>query len=140
MRTIGQVRNSGTTRTTRRIALFGATFGVLAATLGLGVAASGRASDHYAATSGAAQHGAAHSAAHTTADTTATTANDYSGGRLMTADPNGGYWTVNWVGAVTAYGGAPTFGSPAQSGITVAKPVVAMAATPDGQGYWLVGS
>ena len=140
MRTIGQVRNSGTTRTRDALRSWARRFGVLAATLGLGVAASGRASDHYAAHIGATHIGAAHSAAHTTADTTTTTANDYSGGRLMTADPNGGYWTVNWVGAVTSYGGAPTFGSPAQSGITVAKPIVAMAATPDGQGYWLVGS
>jgi len=58
----------------------------------------------------------------------------------MAADPSGGYWTVSWVGAVTAYDGAPTFGSPAASGIKLAKPIVSMAATPDGQGYWLVAS
>jgi hypothetical protein len=69
-----------------------------------------------------------------------TTTNDYSGGRLMAADPNGGYWTVNWVGVVTAFGGAPSFGSPALSGIKVVRPIVAMASTPDGLGYWLVGS
>src|SRR3984957_801072 len=119
MRTIGQVRNSGTTR---RIALFGATFGVLAATLGLGAAASGRVRDHHVT----------HRATHTTADTRSTTINASSGGRLMAADPNGGYWTVNWVGAVTPYGGAPSFGSPTLSGIKVVKPIIAMAATPDG--------
>ena len=64
----------------------------------------------------------------------------YSGGHLMTADPSGGYWTVNWVGAVTGHGGAPTFGSPALSGVKLTKPIVGMAATPSGKGYWLVGN
>ncbi len=58
----------------------------------------------------------------------------------MAADPSGGYWTVSWVGAVTPYGGAPSFGSPAASGVKLAEPIVDMAATPDGQGYWLVAS
>jgi hypothetical protein len=94
MRTIGQLRNSGTRRTQRRIALIGAASGVLAATLGVGVAASGPVSTPQAA------HHAAHATAHTIADTSTTTTNSYSGGRLMTADPNGGYWTVSWVGVV----------------------------------------
>ena len=64
---------------------------------------------------------------------------DYSGGRYLAADPNGGYWTVNWVGAVTAHGGAPTYGSPALSGLRLNKPIAGIAATPDGEGYWLVG-
>jgi hypothetical protein len=64
----------------------------------------------------------------------------YSGGHLMAADPSGGYWTVSWVGAITAHDGARTFGSPAASGTKLAKPIVDMAATPDGQGYWLVPS
>ena len=116
----------------RRLALFAAGFAVLVATLGLGIAASGQGGDHHV------DHRAA---IRTTADTTdTTTTNVYSGGRLMAADPNGGYWTVNWVGVVTAYGGAPTFGSPALSGIKMVKPIVAMAATPDGRGYWLVAS
>ena len=75
------------------------------------------------------------------ANTTAATGNEtrtYSGGRMMAADPSGGYWLVNWVGVVTSYGGAPTFGSPALSGLKLAEPIVGMAATPDGQGYWLV--
>jgi hypothetical protein len=58
----------------------------------------------------------------------------------MTADPLGGYWTTTWRGAITAHGGAPTFGSPAQSGMKLAKPIVGMAATPDGLGYWLVAT
>jgi hypothetical protein len=131
MRTIGQLRNSGTTRTSRRIALMAASFGVFAATLGIGAAASGRVT---------ALHAAPHASTHTIAATSEERTNDYSGGRLMTADPNGGYWTVSWLGAVSGHGGAPTFGSPALSGITLTKPIVAMAATPDGQGYWLVGS
>jgi hypothetical protein len=65
---------------------------------------------------------------------------DYAGGHLLAADPNGGYWTVSWLGAVTAYGGAPSFGSPALSGLHLAQPIVGMAATPDGAGYWLVAS
>jgi hypothetical protein len=70
---------------------------------------------------------------------TSTSAN-YGGGRLMAADPNGGYWTVSGVGVVSGRGGAPTFGSPASSGTALTKPIVGMAATPDGQGYWLVAS
>ena len=138
MRTSGRLRNSGTTRAQRRLALLAAGFAVLAATLGLGLglAASGQSGDHHAD-----HHADGGAAVRTTADTTDTdTTNAYSGGRLMAADPSGGYWTVNWVGVVTAYGGAPTFGSPALSGIKVVRPIVAMAATPDGQGYWLVGS
>jgi hypothetical protein len=65
---------------------------------------------------------------------------EYSGGQMMAADPNGGYWTVGAAGAVTSYNGAPNLGSPAQSGITLSKPLVGMAATPDGGGYWLVAS
>jgi hypothetical protein len=76
-----------------------------------------------------------------TENTTAKTADTfYSGGQLMAADPKGGYWTVNWLGAVAAHGGAPSFGSPVLSGLKVSKPIIGMAATPDGQGYWLVGS
>jgi hypothetical protein len=77
--------------------------------------------------------------ARTTAATTLETV-PYSGGRLMTADPLGGYWTTTWLGVVTPHGGAPSFGSPAQSRIKLAKPIVGMAATPDGQGYWLVAT
>jgi len=59
---------------------------------------------------------------------------------MMAADPNGGYWTVSAFGAVTPEGGAPALGSPALSGLTLARPIVGMAPTPDGEGYWLVAS
>jgi hypothetical protein len=65
---------------------------------------------------------------------------EYSGGQMMAADPNGGYWTVDAAGAVTPYGGAPDLGSPAHSNITLSQPLVGMAAMPDGNGYWLVAS
>ena len=39
--------------------------------------------------------------------------NAYSGGIMMAADPNGGYWTVTPAGAVTTHGAAPALGSPA---------------------------
>jgi hypothetical protein len=58
----------------------------------------------------------------------------------MAVDPAGGYWTTTWSGVVTSHGGAPTFGSPAASGIQLTKPIVGMAASPDGQGYWLVAT
>jgi hypothetical protein len=64
----------------------------------------------------------------------------YGGGQMMTADPNGGYWTDSASGTVTPYGGAPSLGSPALSGLTLSKPIVGMASTPGGNGYWLVAS
>jgi hypothetical protein len=132
MRKIWHLRHSGRTATRRRIVGIVATFGVLFATLGIGFAASGRVVTHHTSNT-------AHSA-RTASATTATAAGGYSSGRLMAADPLGGYWTVNWLGVISAHGTAPTFGSPAQSGITLTKPIVGMASTPDGQGYWLVGS
>jgi hypothetical protein len=104
--------------TRRRIALLAATCGVLVATISFG------------------QIGSAQVATGAPANTPSA----YSGGRLMTADPGGGYWTVTDVGAIASYGGAPVFGSPALSGIRLSMPVVGMAPTPDGQGYWLVAS
>lgn len=41
-------------------------------------------------------------------------------------------------GGVLSYGGAEFFGSPTH--VRLAAPIVAMAATPDGGGYWLVGA
>jgi hypothetical protein len=64
----------------------------------------------------------------------------YGGGRFMAVDPDGGYWTTGWLGSVTPYGGAPSLGSPAFYGIHLSRPVVGMAATPTGRGYWLVAS
>ncbi|HET9733364.1 MAG TPA: hypothetical protein VFP54_11880 [Acidimicrobiales bacterium] len=47
-----------------------------------------------------------------------------------------GYWVANADGAVSAFGGAPDFGSAA--GVHLNRPVLGMAATPDARGYWLV--
>ncbi len=58
----------------------------------------------------------------------------------MAADPEGGYWTATSAGSITSHGGAPTFGSPALSGVRLTQPIVGMAATTDGQGYWLVAA
>jgi hypothetical protein len=82
----------------------------------------------------------AHESARTTSDNSIDTPAIYGDGRLMAADPLGGYWTVTWLGAITSYGGAPTFGSPALSGIRLTKPIIGMESTPDGRGYWLVAS
>ena len=41
-------------------------------------------------------------------------------------------------GGVLRYGAAQFFGSPTR--MHLAAPIVAMAATPDGKGYWLVGA
>ncbi len=66
--------------------------------------------------------------------------NDYSGGIMMAAAPNGGYWTVTPAGAVTPHGSAPALGSPALSNLQLTRPIVGMTATSDGNGYWLVAS
>ena len=52
--------------------------------------------------------------------------------------PGGGAWEVAGDGGVFARGGAPFYGS--TGGIRLARPIVGMAATPDGHGYWLVAS
>ena len=49
----------------------------------------------------------------------------------------GGGWELHSNGAVTPYGGAAFLGDPSGP---VNKPLVGMAATPDGHGYWLVAS
>ncbi|HVB90783.1 MAG TPA: glycosyl hydrolase [Acidimicrobiales bacterium] len=69
-----------------------------------------------------------------------TTNSAYSGGQMMAADPNGGFWTVTGTGAISAFDGAPIFGSPALSGVRPVLPIVGMEATPSGGGYWLVAS
>jgi hypothetical protein len=113
---------------------------VLAATVSFGLGTSARTPVNAGAKNGGGTtNRVVETMARTTAETTLGTL-PYSGGRLMTADPLGGYWTNTWLGVVTAHGGAPTFGSPSQSGIKLAKPIVGMAATPDGQGYWLVAT
>ncbi len=52
----------------------------------------------------------------------------------IVADPaTGGFWLAHAGGAVVGYGGAPTY-RPAH----LRAPVAALAATPDGRGYWVV--
>ena len=80
------------------------------------------------------------SAQRTLAGASPTIWGDYGGGRQIGIDPNGGYWIAGWTGVVSAYGGAPSFGSPASFGLHLNKPVLGMAATPTGHGYWLVAS
>jgi hypothetical protein len=130
MRTSNQLRGVIPARTRWLLCLLAAITGVLATTTGFGIGASVQASANPATTN---------SAVDTTAATTTDT-KSYSGGRLMAADPSGGYWTVNPVGAITPYGGAPSFGSPSLSAIHLNQPIVGMAATTDGGGYWLVAS
>ena len=106
-------------------ALFAVVFSLLTAAIALDFGATGLRSN-------------AAAAVHPLAATTSVPV--YSGGQLMAADPSGGYWTVNGAGAVVSHGGATAFGSPVLSGIQLSRPIVAMAATPDGKGYWLVAS
>ncbi|HLM97084.1 MAG TPA: hypothetical protein VK283_12265, partial [Acidimicrobiales bacterium] len=49
-----------------------------------------------------------------------------------------GYWLVGSDGGIFTYGNATFHGSP--GGTVLNKPIVGMAATPDGKGYWLVAS
>ena len=52
--------------------------------------------------------------------------------------PTPSYWMASASGAVFAFGGAAFYGS--LGNINLNKPIVGMAATPDGHGYWLVAS
>jgi len=52
--------------------------------------------------------------------------------------PTPGYWTVASDGGIFAFGSAGFLGS--EGGHPLNKPIVGMAATPDGGGYWLVAS
>ena len=54
------------------------------------------------------------------------------------ADPIPAYWLVASDGGIFSFGGAPFYGS--TGAIALNKPIVGMAATPDGGGYWLVAS
>jgi hypothetical protein len=137
MRNFQKLRTAIPARTRWILCTLAALAGVFAATVSFGLGSSARASGSNS-TDGTT-HRVIDTMARTTAVTTAGTL-PYSGGRLMTADPTGGYWTTTWLGVVTPHGGAPSFGSPAQLGIKLAKPIVGMAATPDGQGYWLVAT
>ncbi len=52
--------------------------------------------------------------------------------------PGRGYWLVASDGGVFTFGDAGFFGS--TGALTLNKPIVGMASTPDGAGYWLVAS
>ncbi len=52
--------------------------------------------------------------------------------------PTGGYLEVSGAGEVSALGGAQYYGS--TQGMTLNKPIVGIASTPGGHGYWLVAS
>jgi hypothetical protein len=52
--------------------------------------------------------------------------------------PPAGYWQVASDGGIFTFGGAQFYGS--TGSMRLNKPVVGMAATPDGRGYWLVAS
>ena len=57
----------------------------------------------------------------------------------IASGPSGGYWLGASDGGIFAYGpGAAFFGS--HGGSPLNKPIVGMAAAPDGQGYWLAAS
>src|SRR5580704_5355878 len=130
MRNFQKLRTDVPARTRWLVCTLAALAGMFAATVSFGLGASARASG--SKSTDVTAHRVIDTMARTSAETTLGTL-PYSGGRLMTADPTGGYWTTTWLGVVTPHGGAPSFGSPAQSGIKLAKPIVGMAATPDGQ-------
>ena len=129
MSKIQRIRERVPKRVLWHIGLLVAVGGVFAITIGFGVGASTQAR---AKTTMAEKT--------STIASTSNTPSDYSGGHLMAADPNGGYWTTTWLGAITSHDAAPVFGSPALSGVRLSKPIVGMAATTDGGGYWLVAA
>ncbi len=55
--------------------------------------------------------------------------------RTSVTSPAGGYWVVDSVGSVTAFGGAANYGSAPGH---LNQPIVGIVATGDGLGYWLV--
>ena len=77
-------------------------------------------------------------AAHVAAQVHATAA--MSSSPIVGLAPSGtdGYWMVSAAGGVFSFGSAVFHGS--LGGVQLTKPIVGMAATPDGRGYWLVAS
>lgn len=55
----------------------------------------------------------------------------------IVACPTGGYWVVTAEGGTYAFGGAPFLGS--LGGVPLSASIVAAAATPSGQGLYLLG-
>jgi hypothetical protein len=72
-------------------------------------------------------------AATTTTSTTVPPATAHSTSSTVPA-----YWLASANGGVFSFGGAPFYGS--AGNLALNKPIVGMAATPDGGGYWLVAS
>jgi len=60
---------------------------------------------------------------------------DRSNSSGPTRGGGGGYWLADAGGGIYKFGDARFHGS--LEGVTLTKPIVAMAATPDGRGYWL---
>ena len=52
--------------------------------------------------------------------------------------PNASYWEITAAGDVYGFGSAPFYGS--TSHLSLSRPIVGAAATPDGNGYWFVAS
>jgi hypothetical protein len=67
-----------------------------------------------------------------------TTAASTGAPRAGASTPTPAYWLVASDGGIFSFGGAPFYGS--TGSIALNKPIVGMAATPDGGGYWLVAS
>ena len=55
-----------------------------------------------------------------------------------TPTPTTGYWEVASDGGIFSFGNAKFYGS--TGAMTLNRPIVGMATTPDGKGYWLVAS
>ena len=62
-----------------------------------------------------------------------------TGGGVASTPDGRGYWIASPDGSISTHGDAPNDGSPAESGLTLNKPVVGMASSPAG-GYWFVAS
>jgi hypothetical protein len=80
-------------------------------------------------------------ASHADSSASAVTANAQSAsGSIVAAaatGTSGGEWETTGTGSITPFDGATSYGSISQP---LAKSIVGMSATPDGKGYWLVGS
>ena len=59
---------------------------------------------------------------------------------MIAVCPTGGFWIAGPDGGVFTFDGAPFLGSLPGLKVTPARPIVGMAATPDGKGYWLAGA
>ena len=74
----------------------------------------------------------------TTTSTTAAPAPSSAATAHQESSSKPAYWLVASDGGIFSFGGAPYYGS--TGSLRLNKPIVGMAATPDGGGYWLVAS